>query len=103
MEKPVRYYDGTTVVRLGDIVTTRVWFRLFRKVEGRVVYVPGISDKHGEFEHHGLCWIGVTTEDGTVFGSVVLPETGCLQKSLKFVARDDSAGEFVMPDMQFPE
>lgn len=100
---PVRYSDGVTPVQIGDIVSARLWFAFFRKRIGRVVYVPGISKKHGEFEHDGLCWVGVKTTDGSVFGNVVMPETGCVQKSLHFLERDSSKCDVVTPDTVFPE
>ena len=103
LPKPVRYFDEVTPIQIGDIVATRPWFALFRKKTGRVVYVPGISEQHGEFEHHGLCWVGVKTPDGGIFGSIVLPETGCVQKSLQFMGRDESSCEAVTPDRKFPE
>ena len=48
LQAPVRYFDGITEVRLGDVITTRVW-GLWKRT-GRVVYVPGLSAPHGEFE-----------------------------------------------------
>jgi hypothetical protein len=68
-----------------------------------VVYVPGISRKHGEFEHDGLTWIGVKTPDGGMFGSIVMQATGCLQKNLQFLGRDPSACDSVTPETKFPE
>jgi hypothetical protein len=103
LSKPVRYFDGVTAVQLGDAVATRPWFSLFRKKTGRVVYVPGVSPKHGEFEHNGLTWIGIKSADGGIFGSIVLPDTGCLQKNLHFLSRDASACEPIGPDAKFPE
>jgi hypothetical protein len=102
LPKPVCYFDGVTPVQLGDVVATRLWFAPFRKKTGRVVYVPGISKKHGEFEHDGLCWIWVKTPDGGIFGSLVLPDTGCLEKRLQFLGRDPSACDVVTPEMTFP-
>ena len=103
LANPVRYFDGVTPVQLGDAVWTRPWFSFFRKKKGRVVYVPGISAQHGEFEHNGLTWIGVKSADGGIFGSIVLPDTGCLQKSLHFIARDASSCEYIGPDVKFPK
>jgi hypothetical protein len=59
-EKPVRYFDGITEVRLGDRVMAKVWF-LWKK-RGRVVYLPGVSQKNGEFEHHGLRWVAIESD-----------------------------------------
>jgi hypothetical protein len=103
LPQPVRYSDGTTPVQLGDRVARRLWFSLFRKKEGRVVYVPGVSRKHGEFEHDGLTWIGVKTDDGGIYGSIVLPDTGCLEKKLEFLGRDASACDAIAPEREFPE
>ena len=103
LPQPVCYSDATTPVHLGDRVVRRLWFSLFRKKEGRVIYVPGISGKHGEFEHDGLTWIGVKTSDGGIYGSIVLPDTGCLERKLQFLGRDASACDAVTPEMKFPE
>lgn len=93
----VRYHDGLTDVRLGDRVATRYF--LFLKVEGRVVYVPGISPRNDEMEFNGLTWVGIQTTNAGPIGTVVLPETFTLQKSVRFLGRDTD-GDFnpIKPD-----
>jgi hypothetical protein len=74
------YADGSPVSP-GDHVQLRVWVRLFRKVAGTVVYVPGISKRRPQLERDGLSWVGVRLDDtGTIVGSWVEPSTGRLQK-----------------------
>src|ERR1043166_2864687 len=98
-ESPVRYLDCVTDVRLGDVVRARVW--LIWKKKGRVVYVPGVSQKNEEFEHHGIGWVGIESDDGMIFGEIVRPDTGCLRKNVQFLARDDSPCKLITPEMKF--
>jgi hypothetical protein len=81
---PVRYYGGKVDVRPGDLVEVG-W--LFRKRRGVVNYVPGISGPHGEMEHGGLYWVGVSLSNGTIIGTVADPDTGCLRKKVAFLER----------------
>jgi hypothetical protein len=78
------YSDGTTSVELGDQVSAR---HLLRRRAGRVMYVPGVSNRVGSFEHHGLTWVGIAFPTGTVIGSVVDPETSRLQPNVHFLCR----------------
>lgn len=93
----VRYHDGLTEVRLGDRIATRYF--LFLKAEGRVVYVPGISPKNDEMEFNGLTWVGIRTTGAFMMGVVVNPDTYTLQKSVRFLGRDND-GDFttIKPD-----
>jgi len=93
LKKPICYFDGVTEVHLGDMISAPVWF-LWKKT-GRVVYVPGISLMHPEFEHHNLMWVGVKCEDGMLFGEVVDPRTGCLLKRVHFGSRNASTCDLV--------
>ena len=97
--RPVRYFDGITEVRLGDVVTARVWF--IWKKKGRVVYLPGVSQKNEEFEHHGLRWVAIESDDGMLFGEIIKPDTGSLKKDVQFLARDDSPCKLITPEMKF--
>jgi hypothetical protein len=94
----ILYADGVTQVMLGDHISARDL--LFRK-EGRVVYVPGISKKNRELEHDGLTWIGIRFKGGSISGAVVDPETSCLKKSVRFLARSDSEVEEIGPYEDF--
>jgi len=77
---PIYYADGTTEVRLGDRVSVR---RFLIRRTGTVSYVPGISPKKRDMEHHGLCWIGITLDRGGSASTVVIPETRRLQASVE--------------------
>lgn len=99
--KPVTYRGGSPEVQLGDRVKARLWL-LFPK-NGRVVYVPGISQRHPEFERDGLEWVVVKCDDGTVFGEVVDPKTGSLLKNLVFISRDLSSADEIKPGDKFPD
>lgn len=87
----VRYFDGTEV-KLGDVVETRFWLLFYRfRERGRVVYVPGVTPLHREFERDGLQWVGIRCEeDGTVIGEVIDPKVGTLLKRVRFLGRDSS-------------
>ena len=81
---PAKYYGGETEIHLGDRVQVR---ELFRKREGIVNYVPGISPTHGEMEHDGLYWVGVAYPGGAFTGILVDPDTGCTLKKMIFLDR----------------
>ena len=80
----VTYAGGITPVLPGDRVSVR-WH--LRRRPGEVIYVPGISKRRGSYEHHGLTWVGVSLPDGWAIGEIVLPETGTLKPSVRFVGR----------------
>lgn len=90
----IRYFDNLTEVQLGDRVALRL---LFRKRTGRVVYVPGISPFNPEFEYNGLRWVGIRLSDRSLAALIVLPETGSLQKKVKFIGHDSSPCELITP------
>lgn len=81
---PVRYHGGSPTVELGDRVEVRGWFR---KRQGAVNYVPGISPEHEEMEHNYLYWTGIALDNGQFTGMLVDPDTGCTLKQLVFVGR----------------
>ena len=89
------YFDGTTEVRLGDQVTTRI---LFRRRIGRVVYVPGISAPNPEFENKGLRSVGIRLVDDSLVATVVRPKTGALKEKIVFLRRDESPCKLITPD-----
>ena len=97
-DAPVRYQGGQVVVQLGDRVELH---GLFRKRRGVVNYVPGISQPHGEMEHDGLHWVGVSFLDGTFTGTVVDPDTGCLRKKVAFVERGPADAATPLPPGPF--
>lgn len=83
--RPITYDDGVTPVEIGDWVSLRV---LFRRRTGRVVYLPGVSKLHGEFEFGGLTWVGIDIPKGPVVKAVVDPDGRRLQKNIRFVRHD---------------
>lgn len=83
--RPITYGDGVTPVQIGDWVSLRV---LFRRRTGRVVYVPGVSKLHGEFEFGGLIWVGIDIPRGPVVKAVVDPDDRRLQENIRFVRHD---------------
>ena len=80
----VTYADGATPVLPGDRVSVRLFLR---RRAGEVIYVPGISKRRGTYEHHGLTWVGVSLPDGWAIGTIVLPDTNQLQRSVRFIGR----------------
>ena len=82
--KAIFYFGGKIEVKLGDEVSARDI--LFRR-NGRIVYVPGVSNKNRNMEHGGLSWVGIKFERGTFGGSVVDPGTSQLKKSVRFLQR----------------
>ena len=90
----VRYFNAVDEVRLGDRVALRV---LFRRREGRVVYVPGISAMNPEFEYNGMRWVGIRLADGSLVATPVLTRTETLKKKVAFLGRDSSPCEQITP------
>ena len=91
---PVLYADGVTRVLLGDEVIHKGW--IFKR-RGRVTYVPGISRKHGEMEHHGLTWVGISREKGGSVGCIVDPDTSKLRRNVVFVQRSSRTDDAITP------
>ena len=81
---PVFYRDRKTEVHIGDRVSIRSF--LIRRT-GTVGYVPGVSPKKPEMENLGLCWVGIALDKGGFVSTVVVPETGSLKTSVKFLGR----------------
>lgn len=81
---PVFYAGSKTEVQIGDKVSIRSF--LVRRT-GTVRYVPGLSPKKPEMEHHGLSWVGIKFDQGGYVGTVVIPETRTLKTSVKFLGR----------------
>jgi len=96
--RPVLYADGVTRVLPGDEVIYKGWF--FKR-RGRVTYVPGISRKHGEMEHHGLTWVGISREKGGSVGCVVDPNTSRLRRNVVFVQRSSRTDDAITPETAF--
>src|SRR5688572_22149824 len=86
----VTYADGTTAVLPGDRVSVRFFLR---RRPGEVIYVPGISPRRADYDHHGLTWVGVSLPKGWAIGTIVLPETQRLQKGVRFLGRGTESQE----------
>jgi hypothetical protein len=85
------FYRNGTPVLLGDHVELRVWVKLFRKLPGTIVYVPGISKRRAEMEHGGLTWVGIRMDDdGTIVGSIINSDTQRLVKRVTLVRRGEA-------------
>lgn len=97
---PVTYHDGKTAVLLGDHVEMRFFFR---RTQGRITYVPGLSKPHSEMEFGGLTWVGINLERGWVIKEVVDPESGKLKKGIKFLGRSTTPVRGIKPSDQITE
>jgi hypothetical protein len=95
---PVRYHGGQQAVLLGDRVESR---GLFRKRRGVINYVPGVSQPHGEMEHNGLHWVGISFAGGAFSGVVVDPDSGCIQKKIVFLERGAAEAATPLPPEPF--
>ena len=82
--KPICYSAGQTQVQVGDKVSAR---DLLLRRDGRIVYLPGVSKKNRQMEHHGLCWVGVKFDRGTFSATIVDPKTFKLKKCIRFLGR----------------
>lgn len=97
---PVTYYDGKAPVLLGDHVEVRFFFR---RTQGRITYVPGLSKPHSEMEFGGLTWVGINLERGWVIKEVVDPESGRLKKGVKFLGRSTTDVKGIEPGDKLTE
>jgi hypothetical protein len=82
----IYYHNSTTQVRLGDVVELRklwLWHN-----PGRIVYVPGESPKHSDFEYGGLRYVGIRKADSGLVLVTVIPETSRISRTVAFVSRD---------------
>ncbi len=95
------HYDSGELVQLGDLVSYQSSLLWWRWKPGRLSYLPGVSQLHGEMEHGGLSWVGVSGADGSFRGVLIEPETGKTRKGLKFLGRSDDT-PYLTPD-QIPE
>jgi hypothetical protein len=91
----IYYNDCQTPVKLGDVVEKRIFFR---KRQGRVVYLPGVSQLNKEMNYNGLEYVGVKIEGGPMVATLVDPEGHFLQSKIRFVKRDVSAVREVQPE-----
>ena len=91
---PAKYHGGKMDIHLGDRVELR---SLFRKRSGIINYVPGISEPHGEMEHHGLYWVGISFPNGSFTAVVIDPDTGCLAKKIHFLERGTADATTPLP------
>jgi len=83
---PKAIYETGEEVLLDDKVKFKVWIEFWKGWQnGKVIYVPGISNKKNEYENSGLKEIGIKGKDMKV-GVLVYPETGIV-KNVKFIER----------------
>lgn len=102
--KPVTYFGSDTPVLVGDHVEFWIWLFFWKGwTPGRVHYVPGISPRHAELEHDDLTWVSIHEESGARTGCLVNPETGSLDKTVRFVRRSDDALTETPDDYRFEE
>lgn len=91
----VMYAESDCEVLLGDRVSISVWFR---RREGRVVYVPGISSVNTEFEYGGMRWVGIRLANNNLVATPVLSKTGTLKGKVWFIRRDRSPCDIITPN-----
>ena len=91
----VMYADSDLPVLPGDRISIRL---LFRRRDGRVVYVPGISPVNREFEYNGMRWVGIRLADKSLVATPVLSKTGALKKKIRLIARDANRPDLITPD-----
>jgi len=80
------YYFGTkTEVRLGDTI---FWKRFLRRsIKGKVVYIPGISPKHTDFEYNGIRQWGISLENNRILLTRYSPRENQPKKNIHFLGR----------------
>ena len=93
----ITYHDRRTAVRLGDRVRTRIWFR---KHQGTVVYLPGVSMKNPTMERDGLRWVGVRLDEGGFISCVIDPKGAFLRNRLDVVGHLEGGYEELAPSQE---
>jgi hypothetical protein len=94
----IRYFDGKTVVNLGDHVEKR---GLFGRRHGRVSYVPGISEVNPNMEFNGLIYVGIKFDGGGLVATLVDPKIFLLKKTIRFCKRGNRICDEIQPDQSF--
>jgi hypothetical protein len=89
------YSDRSTPVMLGDVVEKVIFFR---RRQGRVVYVPGVSPLNKELDYDGLQSVGIKIDEGPFVATLVDPVGKFLQKKIRFIRRDASEIHKVQPN-----
>jgi hypothetical protein len=83
----IRYFNSEQRVEIGDHVRLRSFFR---KADGRVNYVPGLSLPNDEIDFGGLFRIGVALRKGGFTHVHVDPDSLAAKEGLEFQARDSA-------------
>ncbi|MCC1497714.1 hypothetical protein [Alcanivorax sp. 1008] len=81
-------YPGTDIdIRLGDVVSYKPFLR--KRVQGKVVYMPGESQKNSQFEYGdvSLWLIKLDDKRGSLVQLGYFPPDEVVPKSLKFISR----------------
>ena len=97
---PKARYRGTNdEVALGDHVAIRRLF-FFWTGRGRVAYVPGVSHRNRQFEHHRVKYIYVDVANGISFASVIDTETGEIPGYIRLLQRTEEPYEGLPDDFR---
>lgn len=100
MNSQVFYDDGITAVQLGDDVEFRGGLLLlFKKFQGRVVYVPGISPLNVDMESDCLKWIAIEVPGKMLVRRLVDPETHRLVHKTGLLRRNPSVFTITPPSL----
>ncbi len=101
MAKPILYDDGANPVQLGDEVEFCAGLLLlFKKYQGRVVYVPGISPLNGDMEFDGLQWIAIEVPGKMLVRMLVDPQTHRLVHKTLLLRRNPSEHVTMPPSLE---
>lgn len=101
MAKQILYDDGANPVQLGDEVEFRAGLLLlFKKYQGRVVYVPGISLPNGDMESDGLKWIAIDVPGRMLVRRLVDPQTHRLVHKTLLLRRNPAEHATTPPSLE---
>lgn len=88
MHSKLFYFGTKTEVMLGDSV---IWKRLIRRdLKGTVIYIPGISPKHSDFEYDGIRQWGIDLENGNVLLTLYNPKECQPKRDIRFINRGEA-------------
>ena len=94
----ITYSDGNTEVLLGDRVSAKGLFSLWKKKIGKISYVPGISSKREDLEYGGIEEVGIVFDDGNTTAVYVDPDTNVLKENIEYLERGAPASTQKFPE-----
>ncbi len=102
MNYPKAVYESGEEIRVGDHVQFKTWVEFWRGwIDGRVMFVPGISPFNSSLEYNGLKWVSIDC-DKTKIAPLVDPDSGIVKKN-RFCGRSKDDLSETPEGYEFPD